>query len=78
MGISFRAIYIIKYTMTGIENRNLLNDAMHPYVEENMPLLRRFQHDNDPKHTSRVVMEWLQPNEVRVLKWPNIRFALIK
>lgn len=63
-------IHIIKDTMTGIGYRTILNDVMYPYAEENMPLVWRFQHDNDPKHTSRVVTEWLQSNEVRVLKWP--------
>ena len=56
--------------MTGIGCRTILNDVMYPYAEENMPLVQRFQHDNDPKHTSRVVTEWLQSNEVRILKWP--------
>ena len=63
-------IHIIKDTMTGIGYRTILNDVMYTYAEENMPLVWRFHHDNDPKHTSRVVTEWLQSNEVRILKWP--------
>lgn len=63
-------IHVIKDTLTGLGYRSILNDVMYPYAEENMPLIWRFQHDNDPKHTSKVVTEWLQSNEVRVLKWP--------
>ena len=28
-----------------------------------------FQHDNDPKHTSRIARQWLKDNEVNVLEW---------
>lgn len=63
-------IHIIKDTMTGIGYRSILNDGMYPYAEENMPFIWIFQHDNDPKPSSRVVTEWLQCNEVRILKWP--------
>ena len=27
--------------------------------------------DNDPKHTSKVVEEWLKDNKVKVLEWPS-------
>jgi transposase len=29
-----------------------------------------FQHDNDPKHTSKLATNWLADNEVEVLDWP--------
>jgi DDE superfamily endonuclease/Transposase len=29
-----------------------------------------FQHDNDPKHTSRKATEWLKMKEIEVLDWP--------
>ena len=29
-----------------------------------------FQHDNDPKHTSKLVQKWLSENEINVMKWP--------
>ena len=29
-----------------------------------------FQHDNDPKHTSKKVKKWLADNEIEVLEWP--------
>ena len=32
--------------------------------------------DNDPKHTSKVVAEWLKDNKVKVLEWPSQSPAL--
>jgi hypothetical protein len=29
-----------------------------------------FQHDNDPKHTSRLVKAWLSDNRIRTMDWP--------
>jgi hypothetical protein len=50
--------------------RDILNDYMVPYADDNMPLTFTFQHDNDPKHSSKLVREWLLENHVRVLLWP--------
>ena len=29
-----------------------------------------FQMDNDPKHISKVLAQWLKDNKVKVLEWP--------
>ena len=29
-----------------------------------------FQHDNDPKHTSRIVKQWISERQIAVLDWP--------
>lgn len=35
-----------------------------------MPENSLFQHDNDPKHTSRLVRNFLEEKRVHVLNWP--------
>ena len=30
-----------------------------------------FQHDDDPKHTSKSTKEWLHQNKIKVLEWPS-------
>lgn len=32
---------------------------------------RVFQQDNDPKHTSNVVREWMEDNDIDLLDWPG-------
>ncbi len=29
------------------------------------------QQDNDPKHTSKSISEWLKKNKIKVLEWPS-------
>ena len=29
-----------------------------------------FQHDNDLKHTVRIIKDWLKPKKIETLKWP--------
>ena len=29
-----------------------------------------YQHDNDPKHTAKIVKDWLKQNKIETLKWP--------
>lgn len=62
------------HQITGIMDRfgykNILETVMLPYAEEEMPLLWRFQHDNDPKHTSKYVKGFLEMKNVNMLEWP--------
>ena len=31
-----------------------------------------FMHDNDPKHTSALVKDWLRNNGIQVMQWPPL------
>lgn len=50
--------------------KNILEEHMSPYALDHMPTNFTFMHDNDPKHTSRLVKNWLMVNRVNVMDWP--------
>lgn len=50
--------------------KNILENHMEPFVEENMPLNWTFMHDNDPKHSARSVKAWLNDQKIKTLPWP--------
>jgi hypothetical protein len=64
-------LQFIDGNMDRFHYRDILNRVMLPYAEWNMPLRFVFQHDNDPKHASLLVREWLQENLIRVMMWPS-------
>ncbi len=43
---------------------------MLPNGNEKMPAGWIFQHDNYPKHTSRLMKGWFDDNNINVLPWP--------
>lgn len=49
---------------------DILKNQMEPYAFENMPVSFTFMHDNDPKHTSKLVKEWFSQENIPVLSWP--------
>ena len=59
------------YHIDGIMDRfmycDILQNVILPYAKDEIPLQRRFQQDNDPKHTSKVCKEWLQNNRIQSL-----------
>lgn len=57
--------------MNALYYRNILQKNLR-ISAQNMGLGNEFifQHDNDPKHTSRVVKQFLDADNVTVLEWP--------
>lgn len=64
-------IHRIEGTMDRFMYRNILQDVMLPYAEWEMPLKFTYQHDNDPKHTAKIVKQWFRENNMSVLTWPG-------
>lgn len=68
-------MYWIKDIMTGAKYREILKRHMVPYlkdIEGNLlGATAVFQHDNDPKHTSKVVKNYLDNKQLEVLDWAS-------
>ncbi|KAL1493564.1 hypothetical protein ABEB36_009268 [Hypothenemus hampei] len=47
--------------------KNILETVMESYADEFLLVSYKFMHDNDPKHTSRLIQSWLQEHAVDVL-----------
>ena len=69
-GYGIGPIHQINGIMDRFMYRDILKNVMLPHADEEMPLKWRYQHDNDPKHTSKCVKEWFVSNKIDVLKWP--------
>ncbi len=58
----------------------IMNSQMYCFIlkEKMLPSLRAFgrralfQHDNDPKHTSKATVGFLKKNRVKVIQWPSM------
>jgi len=64
-------IYWIRNTMDQKEYVHILENIMLPYAKDNMPLIWKFQSDNDPKHTSKKAKKFLKDHKVSVIPWPS-------
>lgn len=64
-------LHLINGIMDGIMYRDIMQNVMLPYAEEDMTLIWRFQQDNDPKHTCKIVKKWFLDNKIEVLPWPS-------
>ena len=46
------------------EYKSILENVMEPYSFKSMPINYIFQHDNGPKHSSRLVKGWLSGQNI--------------
>ena len=58
--------------MNGAKYRQILEENLLQSTKD-LRLQRRFtfQEGNDPKHTTKATMEWIQNKNVKVLEWPS-------
>lgn len=50
--------------------RDILEENLLGDYADNLPLAWVFQQDNDPKHCSRIVKDWIKANYIKILEWP--------
>lgn len=39
--------------------------------ENEMPLIWKFMHDNDPKHTAKIIKKFIEEEKIAILEWPS-------
>lgn len=61
----------IEGVMKAENYRDILEQQMLPHAQEKMAADWIFQDDNDPKHTSRLVKQWIEQKEIAKLVWPS-------
>lgn len=70
-GLGMGPLFRIQGNMDRFMYKDILQENLIPYSDEIMPLSHYFQHDNDPKHTSKFVKAWLRREKINVLEWPS-------
>lgn len=63
-------LHFIDGIMDRFMYKDILEKSMIPSAKKLLGKSYIFQHDNDPKHTSKLVKEFLQKKRVKVLFWP--------
>ena len=63
---------VLDRTLDRIYYRQILEENLLPSVSKlGLGSNFTFMHDNDPKHTSALVKDWLKKNGIRILQWPS-------
>ena len=57
-------------TTNGAKYRQILDENLLQSAND-LRLGFTFQQDNDPKHTAKATLEWLQNRNVKVLEWSS-------
>src|SRR5262249_15764085 len=67
------SLCLVEGHMTGVQYTEILERNYLPTLEKYGMEVRKttFQHDNDPKHTSKVAKKWLKNHRIGVLDWPS-------
>ncbi|KAK2578395.1 hypothetical protein KPH14_011600 [Odynerus spinipes] len=61
----------IKQIMDRFVYREILQNHMLTFANEQMPIEWLFQHDNDPKHSSKLIKNFVTEENINVVKWPS-------
>lgn len=69
-GLGVGPVRKIEGTLDQYQYKQILEETMLPYAEENLPVTWTFQQDNDKKHTAQSVRAFLVKESVTVLDWP--------
>ena len=59
-------------TMNGAKYRQILEEnLLHSIKDFGLRQILTFQQDNNPKHTAKATLKWLQKKNMKVLEWPS-------
>ena len=62
----------IEGAMNGAKYRKILEENLLQSAKDlGLRQIYRFHQDNDPKHSAKATLEWLQNKNVKVLEWPR-------
>jgi transposase len=67
----FGDIHIFRENMTGPIYKDILEQHLLPSAQRAVPANWVFQDDNDPKHRSKVVKQWVRNHNIKTLAWPS-------
>ena len=64
-------LYILDRIMNRFYYRDILEQMLQPSINHfNLGQRCIFMHDNDPKHTSGLIKDWLKRKRIQTLPWP--------
>ncbi len=67
-------VVVMWWTGAALQMEPLIQKTLKENIWSSVCDLKRtsvMQQDNDPKHTSKSISEWLNKNKIKVLEWPS-------